>query len=50
MSFENKDLKIQESLIKFSKYLEENEMKKNKANERKGTETHEISKKQHEIK
>ena len=38
-----KDLKIQESLIKFSKYLEENEMKKKKADERKKAEEKEIA-------
>lgn len=30
-----KDLKIQESLIKFSKYLQENELKRKKAEDRK---------------
>jgi hypothetical protein len=44
-----KDLKIQESLIKFSKYLEENEMKKNKAIERRDVELKEISKKKEDI-
>ena len=38
-----KDLKIQESLIKFSKYLEENDNKKTKARERMKAEEKEIA-------